>query len=105
MRHPARKGDSKSVSPAEHQHAPLRGSKKAFPCQNAHILAGRGIVGKEQESSPASGEPRESATHLLLQCDCAAAHDSQEKARSDSGVTGAAGLYFVACGYSLAISS
>jgi hypothetical protein len=97
MRHPALKGDSKSVSPAEHQHAPLRGSKKAFPCQNAHILAERGIVGEEQESSPASGEPRESAKHLLLQRDCAAAHDSQEKAQSDSGGTGAADLCFEAC--------
>src|SRR5258708_6652221 len=67
IRHPALKDDRKRVLPAERQRAHLRGSQKALPRQNAHIPARRGMTGEEQESSPASVEPRVSTKHILLQ--------------------------------------
>src|SRR2546421_6991088 len=65
MRHSARKGDGKSVLPVKHQRPYLHRSKKAFPCQNAPILANRGMAGEERGSGIASGKPRGSMRQEL----------------------------------------
>src|SRR6266516_889694 len=67
IRNLALKSGRKIVLLAEDQRVQLPDSQKALPCQKTHFPVRRNMPGEEQESSPASIEPRVSIKHMLSQ--------------------------------------